>query len=149
MKKRIAALLAACFLLLAGCGSSAPAQPFESGVVDALMESASFSEVLEVVDADIACLLYGIDETLVTDCTAYLSTGATAEEVTLFVLADEDSAETVKAACEKRVADQITAYESYGPAEVDKLEEAIIQVRANTVLLVVANDAAAAAQVVG
>jgi len=149
MKKKIAALLAACFLLLAGCGASAPAQPFDSSVVDALMAGTSFSEVLEVVDADIACLLYGIDEALITHCTAYLSTGATAEELTLFVLADESGAETVKAACEKRVADQIAAYESYGPAEVDKLEEAIIQVRGNTVLLVVANDAAAAAQTVG
>ena len=100
MKNYIAALLAACFLLLAGCGGAAPLEPFDAAVITTLLESGSFSEELEVVDADIACLLYGIDQTLISDCVAYLSTGATAEETTLFTLADENSAETVKAACE-------------------------------------------------
>ena len=142
MKKRIAALTAALCLLLAGCGAKSD-QPYTADSVKTLLDAGIFSETLETVDKDIICALYGIEADTVTDCTAYLSTGATAEELVLFTLAEETDADTVKAACEKRVADQKAAYESYGPDEVTKLDGAVISVRENTVLLVVGSDPAA------
>lgn len=142
MKKTIATWMAVCCLLLAGC-SEGNAAPYDAAAVTALLNGGIFSETLETVDADILCALYRVDAALVSDCAAYLSTGGTAEELVLFTLADAGDADTVKAACETRVAEQRAAYESYGPDEVVKLDGAVISVRENTVLLVVGSDPAA------
>lgn len=152
MKKLTALLCAALCLLLCACGGGDPdssAQPqaraFEDADVTALLSADIFSEELESVETDLVCALYGLDADLVTHCVAYLSTGASAEEVVLFTVSDADGAlEAVRAACEKRVADQTEGYADYLPGEVTKLEDAILEVRQSTVLLVVANDPAAA-----
>lgn len=149
MKQKLIALCGALCLLLAGCGGGGSgARPFTADDVQTLLDAGIFSEELEPVDADLVCPLYGLDEALVSDCAAYLSTGATAEELVLFTAADESGAQTIKTACEQRLADQIAAYEDYGPAEVTKLEGAVLQVRGTTVLLVVADDAAGATSAV-
>lgn len=143
MKRRIAAAAAALCLLLTGCGSTNGEEPYDAQDVQTLLEAELFSESLEEVDSSVLYGLYGLDAGLMSSSVAYLSTGATAEEVVLFILNDAEDADTVQTACEKRVADQITACESYNPAEVTKLEGAVISVRDNTVLLVVGQDPAA------
>lgn len=143
MKRRIAAAAAALCLLLTGCGSTNGEEPYNAQDVQTLLEAELFSESLEEVDSSVLYGLYGLDAGLMSSSVAYLSTGATAEEVALFILNDAEDADTVQTACEKRVADQITACESYNPAEVTKLEGAVISVRDNTVLLVVGQDPAA------
>lgn len=151
MKTKLTLLFSLFCLILAGCGdSAAEVRPFESGDLSVVLESGAFSEQLETVDAEIVCMLYGLElgGDTVTACEGYLSGGATAEELVLFTAVDEAAAETVKAACELRVEDQILGFEDYIPGEVAKLENAVIAVRGNTVLFVVANDGAAAASVI-
>ena len=143
MKRRIAAAAAALCLLLTGCGSTNGEEPYDAQDVQTLLEAELFSESLEEVDSSVLYGLYGLDAGLMSSSVAYLSTGATAEEVVLFILNDAEDADTVQTACEKRVADQITACESYNPAEVTKLKGAVISVRDDTVLLVVGQDPAA------
>lgn len=151
MKKKnlgaaIAALAAAMTLVLCACGGgSGAAEPFDpSSTASALLDSGAFSENLEQLDQDVACMLYGIDESTVTGSAVYGSTGATAEEIAVFTLTDETAAQAAKTALETRVADQKTALESYLPAEIVKLDAAIIEQRGSSVLMVVAADAEAA-----
>ena len=54
----------------------------------------------------------------------------------------------LKAACEHRAETQTLAFENYAPGEVSKLDSAVIAVSGNTVIFVVAADAAAAQSVV-
>lgn len=149
MKKKnlgaaIAALAAAMTLVLCACGGGA-AEPFDpASTASALLDSGAFSENLEQLDQDVACMLYGIDESTVTGSAVYGSTGATAEEIAVFTLTDETAAQAAKTALETRVADQKTALESYLPAEIVKLDAAIIEQRGSSVLMVVAADAEAA-----
>ena len=149
MKKKnlgaaIAALAAAMTLVLCACGGGA-AEPFDpASTASALLDSGAFSENLEQLDQDVACMLYGIDESTVTGSAVYGSTGATAEEIAVFTLTDETAAQAAKTALETRVSDQKTALESYLPAEIVKLDAAIIEQRGSSVLMVVAADAEAA-----
>ncbi len=92
------------------------------------------------IDRDIACTLYGIDETTVSDCAVYGSTGATAEELAIFTFSNHDDAGTALTALQNRVADRKEALASYQPDEVTKLEGAVTQARGNSVLLVIAAD---------
>lgn len=140
MKKIIPALLCACLCLtLCACGSSKSAADFTTGDADTLINTDGlFSEQLEKVDADVLCQLYGIDQTTVSDCKGYLSTGATAEEVAVFIVKDKSGVQAVKDACDKRIADQKEACKDYLPAEEPKLDSAVVETRGNTVLLAVA-----------
>ena len=151
MKTKLTLLCALFCLILTACGeSAAEVRPFASGDLNTLLDSGVFSEQLETVDSELICMLYGLElgGDTVTACEGYLSGGATAEELVLFTAADEGAAEKVKAACELRVDDQILGFEDYIPSEVAKLENAVIAVRGNTVLFVVANDGTAAAALV-
>lgn len=111
---------------------------------ETLLGSGVFSEAPELLDADIACALLGVDIDLVSECAVYLPTSTNAEALALFVLKDAGDAQDVREACEKWVADQIEAYRGYGPEHIPKLEGAVLSVRENSVLLVVGADPGAA-----
>lgn len=128
-------------LALTACSSGGGESAFDPATTtDALLASGGFSEQLEQVDGDIACAIYYMDASTVTDSAVYCSTGATAEEIAVFVLADADATTAAKTALEGRVADQKAVLESYQPNEMVKLESAYVEVRGNSVLLIVAND---------
>ena len=121
---------------------------FEAADVETVLAAEVFSEELEAVDAELVYGLYGLSADQVAECTAYLSTGASAEEIVLFTMADEAGVKAVEDACAWRIEDQTFGYKSYKPAEVPKLENAIVEVRGTTVLFVVANDWEKAEQIV-
>lgn len=149
--KRLTALLCALMLtLLCACGSRT-AQPFDASLVNTLLESDVFSEPLEPLDKDIACLLYQLDgeQTNLTDLRAQRSAGATYEEVALFTFETDADAAAAAAHMEGYLAARLADCKSYMPDQVPKLEHAVLTQRANTVLLVVADDWTAAAELIG
>lgn len=138
------AAIALC-LLLGGCTQSAADRPFQTGDAQTLLDSGAFSEPLEAMDQELACgTLYQIDSATVTECAVYTTLTAGAEELAILVLQDETAAQTAMTALEQRVADQKAALADYQPDEVGKLDNAILERRENTVLLLVPADADAA-----
>lgn len=140
MKKTFFAFLALLFLTLCACGGQEIKEFDPSSNAQTLLESGAFSEPLEAVDREVACALYGIDTEKVTDCAVYGSTGATAEELAIFVCADEDSAKAVESLLALRAEDRTADMADYLPLEVPKLEKAVVERRGCSVLMVVASD---------
>lgn len=107
----------------------------------ALIDADAFDGEMEQVDSYTVALLYGLEENAVIDCDSYIAinSSASADEVTVLVLRDEAAAKTAEEACKKRVESQIESYQTYGPDQVPRLEEAVISRRENTVLLAVGN----------
>ena len=150
MRKQITSALTAllCLLALTACGSSQPAV-YETSDVQAMADAGAFSETLEELDGETAFQLYrlssaGLSREDLTDCAVLRSSGATCEEGAVLVFGSEDQAKTAAAALEDYVQGQITENENYRPAEIPKLESALVDQRGSTVLLVVANDLEAA-----
>lgn len=142
MKKLLSAFLSGVLILsLAACGEKAPAAFDPAKDVQALLdETGVFDEALEPVDQATACALYGIDEATVTGSAVYMANATSAEEVAIFTLADEDSAQTAAKQLGYRVDDRIEELTSYLPGEVPKLEGAMVETRGNSVLLLVCSD---------
>lgn len=144
MRKTILTVLALCLLIsvLAGCGS----KPSEKADYDLealsakLVESSAFSDILSPVNPDIAAAFYGFDAGDVDSMSIYCSTGATTEEIGLFKCVDDAAAARVLEKAEARVVSQKTAYESYAPEEVPKLEDAIVKADGVFVFYIVANN---------
>jgi|GEM_PF-7020580 len=145
--KRVSARLVPLFLilaLLAGCADGGVSlSPEELGA--RLLETCTFSETLEPVDADVADVLYGIDDDAISAAYVCLSGGATAEELAVFATPDAVAAGAVQTALEQRVSAMAEAWAGYGPQEVPKLKAAVIRRSGTTVLLVVAAEDPAAA----
>ena len=146
MKKLFSLCVALAFtLILAACsGGGAPAGAYDpDATAQALLDSGAFSEALEALDADLISSLYGL-ESQPEAAAVYTSTGATAEEIAVLVFSTQEEADDARKALEARVSDQKDACEGYLPAELPKLEQAIVKESGSSVLLVVANDSQAA-----
>lgn len=150
MKKMICALLACALLLAAcaGCGKKEQESSFRpEQTVQALLDSGAFSETLEELDPALLFSLPGDAEDYAGSVLVY-STGATAETAAVILTPDADRAGQAKTALQSWVDGQIEAERNYRPAEVEKLEHAILEKRGNSVLLVVAADWEKAAQAI-
>ena len=150
MKKLTCAALA-CALLLAvcaGCGKAEPEPSFQpEQTVQALLDSGAFSETLEELDPMLLFPLTGEAEDY-EGSLLYYSTGATSETAAVIPVRDADQVAAVEDVLRAWVEGQIEAERDYRPAEVEKLEHAILESRGFTVLLVVAADWDKAAQAI-
>ena len=155
MKKLLSLMLAAvAALALTACGggggeeNGAPPIYSTQNVAD-IAEAGAFSETLEELDGDTAFALYrladyGLSREDLTDCAVLRSSGATCEEGAVLVFSGEDQADQGRKALESYVQNQITSNRDYRPAEIPKLEDAILEQAGDSVVLVVAADAEAA-----
>ncbi len=147
MKKTITILLAVCLIavLVSGCAPSSEAKQYDLDDLSAkLQNSGAFSDLLSPVDDELASTLYGFEKGDVEKCVVLCSTGATTEEIGLFKCTDENTASKVKTAAQERVKSQRLAYESYAPAEMPKLDDAIVKSDGVYVFYVVSADASKA-----
>ncbi len=138
MKKILIVALA--LLLLCSCGQNNAKPPYDIAHANLLMESAAFEgSEMAPVDSFIISVLYGIEESTITECHAYMAvnTSVSADELVVLILSDAEAAIAAEEACKARVAAQIAVCESYAPAAVPRLEQALISRRGNTVLMAV------------
>lgn len=127
---------------LTACGDNqAPVERFSpADDAQTLLDSGAFSETLTGIDTQVACARYSVDEATVTGGAVYGSTGATAEELAIFIFDTPDHAQEALKAMGYWLEDQTEAMSTYLPLEVPKLEKAVLEVRGDSILLVVAND---------
>lgn len=146
MKRLISLLLTAVLLLtMTACSPNAKKAPFQPKLTSQLLETDAFSEPLEPLEAELAFMLYGLEEAGLTQeqliqTSVYRSTGATCEELALLTFSDEAAAQTATNALGLYIAAQIQINKSYRPAELPKLKQVFLERRGTTVLLMVAND---------
>lgn len=147
MRKWIALLLGGLLAAgLAGCGPSGQAKVIWTvDHVQGFVDGGAFSEELEELDADTLWSLYrleeaGLDREQLDSGKGLRSSGATCEEVAVLCFADIDSAAAAKEAVEAYVQGRIESNREYRPAEIPKLESAVVEQRGSAVLLLVAAD---------
>ena len=153
MKKLMALMMGiVCAIGLTACGEKAQEAPqeqkFETTLVEAAAQVGAFSEELEELDADTAFMLYkladfGLIREDLTEAAVLRSAGATCEEGAVLIFVDEAKAGVAAEAMGSYLEGQIEGNEDYRPNEIPKLEGAILKTQGNTLLMVVANDAAA------
>jgi hypothetical protein len=138
---RILAVALAALLLLAGCGGPETTDIIPADAAAAILEAVAFRDTLVEAEGDVAKEWYDLDEN-VSDFAIYISgSGATAEEVAVIKTSNLAAAEaTVK----KRVEDLIFRFKDYVPAEMTKLNDPVIVSKADIVILILADDLAAA-----
>jgi len=145
LKKRVLAIVLMLALLLCGCAKPAAPQPYTTALADQLLESGAFEgSEMAPLDLDVVSILYGIDPATITEGVYYMAvnTSASADELLILVLTDEQAAMDAKLACQLRLESQIAVCEDYCPAAVPRLESAVLDRIENTLLFVVGDEAA-------
>ena len=139
MKKRIMTVLLSALLLLSGCGGGGEKSAYTAEDVTALLDAGAFSGEMEQVDGSVAAGLFGLDASTVEEITCYMAinSSVSADEVAVFVLADEEAAQAAESACQAHVESRIESSAQSCPDQVPKLEDAVIRRLGNTVLLAV------------
>ena len=138
--KILSAALAA-LMLLAGCGGPKSTDTVPGEAAARILEAVEFRDTLVEAEGDVAKEWYDLDEN-VSDFAIYISgSGATAEEIAVIKTSDTDAA---KAAVQKRVEDLRFRFGDYVPGEMVKLSDPVIVSKADIVILILADDLAAA-----
>ena len=135
-------------VLLAGCSAGKAQNVDAAQAADTLKSSLTFQDELSEATPEVRNRTYGISGEDVVAGKLYLSSGATAEEVAVFQARDEAAAERLLAAMQERVEAQKLAFEDYAPAEMPKLDSAVVERSGNFVALCIAADNAAAQKMV-
>ena len=140
-RKALAAALLLGLLLAPGCQKKENNQlPPPDTLAQTLVEDGSFTDQLDPVTQDTAMMVLGLDETQVQACSVYFGTGATAEQVAVIAAKDEKSAGAIASALQEYLKQQLADFKDYAPAEVPKLEDALVSTSGNTVVLCVSGD---------
>ena len=141
MKKQMILCLAGLMLLFSACGTSAAGEDRTLDLEDMaeqILDSGVFEEPLNEAEDGIAELLYGITDAV--DSHLYVASGAVADELALFEFEDEESAGEAVELAEARVSSQRESFASYLPAEVTKLDDAVIEVWGRYLIVCVSGD---------
>ncbi len=113
-----------------------------------LSTSCAFSEELMANDVYLKNHLYGFAVDNFVSYAAYVPAGITPEEVLVFETKTEDDAKALVDKLNAYVEYQIGQYSDYAPGQVPKLDKPVIKVKGCTVVYVISEDNAAAAEVV-
>lgn len=158
MKKSIIAMAITTMLMLTGCESgeaveanatvSTPAEATASGITSAIMAEIEIPSAMEKTAENIGAY-YDIDTAAVSEMSVFIcGSGAYPDELAVFKFNDEATAKAGAEAVQSRLDSQITIYTDYTPAEMYKLNEAVIITDGNWVVFAACADNARAKEII-
>ncbi len=137
MKKgmKIAACLAAVALLFAGCGKK-EAKTLDAGAfVKQVMETVSYDDDMVELSENVLPDYYDLAFDGFVSAVVYVSgSGATSNELAVIEVEDSNALSDAKEAVDKRRADLTANYQDYIPAEMARIEKAIVVEEGNYLL---------------
>ena len=135
-----AAAMFAAFSLTACQGGSSKTSIDVSSLADDLNAKTIKSDTLTETSSDMLSTIYFFENGQVNESKAFMSSGATADEICVVKCVDENAAKAVTELFQTRVNNQSKLYESYNADEVGKLDDAIIKSSGSYAVLVVCDD---------
>jgi len=147
--KRLLIPALAVILFLSCFGCSSKKELSVDTLSDELINGDVFSETLEPIDLEILNYIYDISDDDYEEAVVYCSSGSTSDELAIFKAKDADALKRIQDAVQKRIDEQISAFQNYVPSAVPKLESAYNTTYGNYVILCVSTDSAAAEEILG
>ena len=139
MKKIISVVSLAfvCIFLFSCCGKEPDVKIDVSALTESLQTDLDFTYKMEQVDEDIALSMYSVDASDVSTVIMYSAGGVSAEEIAVFEAVSTEAAERIRKSAKLRIEAQIESFTDYVPAEIPKLNNAVVLVKGNYVVVCV------------
>ena len=136
MMKTAVAATALCALLI-GCGKKADFD-VDSLATD-LDTKITYADGLSPMDLEMAGMFLNLSDVNVTKAAIYEGSGGTAEEIVVLECATDEDAQKAEQVLKTRVDEQIESFTDYVPAELTKLNAAVIKVSGKYAVLSVSD----------
>lgn len=114
-------------------------------VSDKLLNEINYEDELAEVDYDV---VYNMDDIKVNNGIVYVGSGATAEEIAVIECESKEEAKKALAVLSERVEEQKESFKDYVPKELEKLGEAVVIQKGNSVILSISNDSQKAKDII-
>ncbi len=143
MKRRtkgaaVVAVLAAFCMMIAGCGSKKA--DFDIGALaNDLATKITYADTLEPMGVEMAGMFLNLSNVNIKTAAVYEGTGATAEEIIVLECESDEDAKKAEQVLRDRVNEQIESFTDYVPAELTKLNAAVIKVSGKYAVLSVSD----------
>lgn len=135
--KKLLTVLCLALVLVTGCkGNEEPKTVDLNELATTLLNDVEFEDTLTKLNDKMINKVYEIDN--YKTCTAYVGSGATAEEIALFEFETQEDANEGYEQMQKRVEKQKKDYANYIPKEVKRLDDAVVIKYGNYVIFCVA-----------
>jgi len=147
MKETLVLTLVGAFVIggLTGCQKADDVVIDINVLSDKLFNDITYEDELSQVDYD---LVYDMDDVKVSDSIVYVGSGATAEEIAVITCESKEDAKKALEALNERVEDQKESFKDYVPKELEKLEEAVVIQKGNSVILSISNESQKAKDII-
>lgn len=132
---------------LAGCGSKEANFDVKALGAD-LNSKITYQDTLSELDLDMASMFLNLSDVNVTSSSIYEGSGATAEEIVVLECATAEDAAKAKEVLQTRVSEQIESFTDYVPAELTKLNSAVIKVNGKYAVLSVCDTPEEASKII-
>lgn len=123
-------------LTLSACGAKNTTINIEELSAD-LLKNVEFTDEMNQINEKAIENLYNINYAVSQQ--VFISTGATAEEVAIFKLKDENDTDKAFASVKERIENQKQSFETYIPEEIPKLENAIVKKAGQYIVICISN----------
>ncbi len=150
-------LCALAITTMVGCGSATNNKPSQTSVVETkkpveltidvtalateIFEAGDYTDELTCLEDDMFDAVFQtVDLQMLIAKSAYVGSGASAEQIVVAEAKDEASAKLVKEELGQKLKDDISMNENYLPQEINKLENPVIVVSGKYVIMCVSND---------
>lgn len=150
MKKFILAALltvSVVSVFLAGCGSKEANFDVKALGSD-LNSKIVYQDTLSELDVDTASMFLNLADVNIANASIYEGSGATAEEIVVLECATAEDAAKAKEVLQTRVSEQIESFTDYVPAELTKLNSAVIKVNGKYAVLSVCDTPEEASKII-
>lgn len=155
-------------MLCTGCGENTPEEKREKGedtqqitetpgsvhefdvqvLADELKDSIAFEDELNEGQDIVFQKRYGLEAEDYVKQSSYFSSNATTEEIAVVECGDEAAAKAMEEVFLQRIEEQKVTFADYAPAEVQRLDKAVVRVLGKYVVLCVTADPEAAGAVI-
>lgn len=156
MKKKTTALLCAGLLLLGSILTACSSADKQNTtwdltiITDQLLTEITYTDSLSEMSPDLMSYLFpDIDPADVAEQYIYISTGSTAEELAVFRAVDETAAQRIEEGLAARIEMQTESFTDYVPAEVKRLEDAVLERQGDCVILSISGEPDKAEKILG
>lgn len=139
----LAAACAAVMLTACGGGNGSSGKDVSvdaAALADELNKDTVTTDTLTETKSDMLPSIYFFEDGQVVDSKAYMSSGSTADEITVVQCKDADTTKDVESLFQTRVKNQSDLYATYKAEESDKLKDAIVKSAGSYTVLVVCDD---------
>ncbi len=122
-----------------GCGKEKTVEFDVNKLAAELKDNITYVDELNSLDLETAGMFIGFGDLNIDEAAIFEGSGGTAEEIIVLKTAEGEN-EKAKTILEQRVLEQKEAFEDYVPGELEKLSEAVIEVKGDYAVLSVSDE---------